>query len=486
MSALAILSACAAGIVLGNGIGRWLDDTVFLALAASIAVALLFVRSRQGRLFFCLVIALLIGLLRTNQAMAPLSAPTVADFAGREIAFTGTVAEEAVERTASQELVLRSLHVGDQDVSGRLLLRLPRHPVVAYGDEVVFRCKPKIPEPIEGFPYDRVLRSRGIFATCSYPQAVDIRPNEHPGPLTYLLRAKTVLVHQLSLLFPEPHAGFISGLLFGGNHGLPSDLRGDFSRTGVSHVMAASGYNVAIFSQLLLLYLMRSPLGRRRALVASALFVVVYVLLAGATAAVVRAGIMALLCMLALWLGRPQSMRNVLLLTADLMLLANPLLLQDVGFQLSFGATVGLVLLADHFEGWLAFLPEGFGVRSSFAATCAAMLVTTPVLLWHFGTFSLAAPFVNLLILPWIPYAMFFAGLALLLSFFLFPLAALAALPAWGLSSLMLHVVRWFGSLGFASVDVPVAHFLALLSAVLIFLLICLLRHQERDRASAA
>ncbi|KKR84682.1 MAG: ComEC/Rec2-related protein [Candidatus Uhrbacteria bacterium GW2011_GWF2_41_16] len=469
------------GVVLAAFLNRPIFEIPFWIFANLFLFAALIFPSRTGKMILWILFAFLIGWLRFGQTFPPSGIPNLLELSGRQTVIKGKIQGEVVVRTNNQEVTLVNIQTPDEPLFGKLLVRIPRYPTVWTGDTLAFRCRIQVPESKPGFRYDRFLNSRGILATCSYPQELDIRPAKNFSFSRFLLQGKQTMLDTLALVLPEPHAGFVSGLLFGGSQTLSEDLRGDFSRVGVSHVTAASGYNVAIFSQLLLLWLMRSSLGRKRALPVAAGFVVIYVFLAGATAAVVRAGIMALLAMLGTGWGRTPSMRNILALTAVVMLLLNPrLLFDDVGFQLSFAATIGLVLLASRFESLFRFVPETFGVRTSLAATFAATTLSTPVLLWNFGTFSFIAPIVNLLILPWIPYLMLFGSFAIGVGFLSSSLGSIVALPAIGLSSIVLHVVHWFGLLPFASSQIPFAQVFAITSAGGITFFLVWLSHRPR------
>jgi competence protein ComEC len=460
------------GVAAGGLYDRFIFDAplwltfIMLLVAASLATP------RSARMTCFVLAALLFGFIRYNQTFPPPGMPTVSDMVGREVVYAGHVVSEVIDRGDHQDVTIGELSTPNDKLFGRLLVRMPTHPAVFYGDQVALHCRAEAPEPINGFRYDRLLLSRSVMATCAFPKAVDVTPIKSWDVRAALLGMKHEALHTLGLVLPEPHASFVGGLLFGGSSALGSDLRQDFSRTGISHVMAASGYNVAIFSSTLLILLMRSPLGRRRGLGVSALVVLGYVLLAGATAPVVRAGAMAALAMLGTWLGREHSLRNVLALTAAVMLLQNPrLLLDDVGFQLSFAATIAIVVFADHVAGRIAFVPDAFGLRKSFAASLAAIACTTPIILWHFGTISLIAPLANFLVLPWVPYLMLFGALALLTAAASTTVGLVVAIPAWGVSVLLLTVVRWFSAIPFSSVDAPLALAASVMSAVVLLFL---------------
>jgi competence protein ComEC len=416
-----------------------------------------------------------------------ITSPSVRDFVDKETVLTGTITGEIVQRTAAQEAILKNVEGGGIVQSGKILARLPKWQNFSLGDILAFRCQLVVPEPYEGFDYAAYLESRGVYAVCYRPEELIVRGREAWGITDYLLSLRLAMIGRLGKIFPEPHAAFMSGVLFGGSGGLSEDMKGDFSRTGLSHVMAASGYNVSIFSTLLLTLLMRSTLGRKRAIVVSAALVVIYVFLAGATPPVVRAGIMASTVMLGTWLGRAPHAGNLLLLSAFLMLIFNPSLVADVGFQLSFAATAGLILFSSWFGERVKFIPETFGLRESCAASLAAISATLPIMLWHFGSTSLIAPLVNLLILPFIPYLMLLGGVALGIGWLSLPLGAIVAIPAAALSSFLLLLVNWFASLPFASVAIPQAKlFAGFLLILVLFLFFLMELHKHSSRSTQA
>lgn len=455
------------GIAFGEVLSVRIDIWLFGLLCLQLVCIL--ITKQRVRFIVVLLFLLTLGLFRYQQ-FSPLPNVPMTDAAiGHDIRISGTVDTEVIERMNSKEVVIDDVFIVDQPVEGRMQIWFPLSSDVKYSDEIVFHCVTKAPEPIESFRYDKLLLSRRIFATCSNPESIDIRSDSSSGLYTRLLKVKKTLVQQIKMMLPEPHASFVTGLIFGGSSSLDRDLRDSFSRTGTSHIMAASGYNVAIFSYILLLQFMRL-FGKRRGLVLTVLFVFAYVFFAGATAPVVRATLMAILALIGSWFGRTQSTKNIFILAASLMLFFNPFLLfNDVGFQLSFVATWALVAFTPRIKEWFVFIPETFSLRESFAASLAAITCTLPILFWHFGTISLVAPFVNLLVLPFIPYLMFFGGVGMFVQFFSSSFALVFALPAWAMSYLVLHIVIWFGALDFSLLAISYSRIAAILSLVPIF-----------------
>ncbi len=222
-------------------------------------------------------------------------------------------------------------------------------------------------------------------------------------------------------LFPEPEAGFLTGLVVGGGVRSPV-LKEAFVATGTAHVMALSGWNVGIISRWLDRALALTPFGKKaRWLVVSAA-IAAFVIMAGAPSSLVRAAVMSLAAIIALAVGRPSASGRALLYSATAMLALSPrLLVSDIGFILSVCATAGIVFLSPFFRPLADRLPNTFDLRQTAADTMGATVATLPVTIAAFGQISLIALPANLLLLPAIPFTIGIgAAAALLAGFFPF------------------------------------------------------------------
>jgi competence protein ComEC len=431
------------------------------------------VPDRKKRGILLLIATLAFGIFRVQKASLPSHVITVADKTGISTRVEGQIISEVEERIDHQRVTLDHLLVADQSVAGRLLVQLPLFPTVKHNDTLVFNCTLQAPEPFNGFQYDKYLATRGILATCPFPLFVDIESSQSLTLTGSVLSIKSRMLSLLGKILPEPHASFLSGLLFGGSSSLSKDLQDDFRATGTSHILAASGFNISLFSHVFLAWILATRFGRRRGLILTSILLFSYVITAGATPAVIRAGIMGVLVLAEHWISRKASMTNALLLTAALMLLHNPLLLAaDVGFQLSFVATVAVIKFTRPLSKHLDFVPKQLGIRDAFAGSLAAIGLTLPILLWHFGEISLIAPITNLFVLPLVVYAMATGLIALAVSFVSIGLGTIVALPTWALSTLALWLITTFGSITVATANPAHNQALAMLAAVLILLVL--------------
>lgn len=212
--------------------------------------------------------------------------------------------------------------------------------------------------------------------------------------------------------------------------------------------------NITIISSLILSFALSLGLWRKQAFYITMILLVFYVLMVGASASAIRAGIMAFIFLLAQHLGRISSAGRTIVFAGTLMLFQNPFLLfLDVGFQLSFLAILGIVYLQPIFSNWLSKIPDFkfFPLKSTLVATFSAQVFTMPILIYNFGYISLVSPITNILIVPFlapITILVFIFGLSVLL---FLPLASLLFWPTWLFLTYIVSVIDYFSKIPFVS-----------------------------------
>ncbi len=341
-----------------------------------------------------------------------------------------------------QSLTLDSLTVDGVAQTDRIQVFVGAIPRYSVGNRVELTCELVAPEPFDGFRYDLYLQGKRIFAQCFRPSS--IRVTDH-GTWS-IARLRYAVIDGSKQLLGEPHSALLAGLLIGEKRF--SDIWEEwFVATGTSHIVAASGYNVTILATITFSALIAIGLYRQTSalLVMGAIFA--FVIISGGDPPVLRAGIMGAIVVFSKFLGRSGSVTNILLLTATVMLTISPtMLFYDVGFQLSFLSTIGLVYLSSSVEKYTVFFPKVLALRESVTSTVSATLATLPIVLSQFGIFSLASLPVNLLILPAVPYAMAGGAISLVLHWIFEPLGlalgSLSIAPTWLLLQYMLTVIR--------------------------------------------
>lgn len=456
------------GILIGPLVSVF-DWRALLCVSLISFCAAIVIRRKARRLILILVSIFFLAMFRYVQVDSLSQTPLVVNSQSSALRVSGVVTREVERRVDRQRVVIDHVFYGQEQRFGRLLVWAPLYPEVGFGDEIVFNCRPETPAVFEGFKYDRYLASQGIYAVCMRPEYIDVRSGEK-SVFGYILSFKFSIVTRLRDIISEPHASFLSGLLFGGSSALSGNLKDDFSQSGMSHILAASGFNVSLFTFTFLSWILTTRAGRKRGLLITAVLLLFYVLAAGATPSVIRAGFMGALVLLGKMISRKAYFLNMILIAASIMLFFNPLLLLgDVGFQLSFAATVAVVTLTKSVSERLKFIPETLGVRESFSGSLCAIAVTAPILLWHFGKISVVAPLANIIVLPLVPYAMALTIFGFVSSMLSGAIGLFASLPAWAFSFVMLSVISVFGAVPFAIAQPSHSKILAVIVAIIVF-----------------
>lgn len=292
-----------------------------------------------------------------------------------------------------------------EPLAGRILVNLPPYPAITYGD--VLDLKGKI-QPLPDDGYGRYLAKERLAGIADFPEFEIAARGQGSWLKTKLFGWRNSVIAKFQQFLPAPSAAFLSGVALGERGEFSLEFKEALNRTGTTHLVALSGYNITVVAGAVLAvfsYLVR----RRWALPLTVLAILIFVVMTGAEASVVRAGLMGILVVIAEQTSRLYSFRNAVTLVALLMVLANPKILAfDVGFQLSFLALIGIVGLKPILQHWFgAAAGKGFlNWRDNFWTTTAAQLAVLPILLLNFEYFSLTAIAANVLVLELAPLIM--------------------------------------------------------------------------------
>jgi competence protein ComEC len=381
----------------------------------------------------------------------------------------GVVVGEPDEREGSTNLRIKVQHLTLPDgtslaVEGMALVKVDRYPRRRYGDRIQVEGLLETPPAFEGFSYRDYLARQGIHSIIDRAHVTLVAENEASPILYHLFAFKRYAQSTITDILPEPQASLLTGILLGVETGIPKNLMDDFAATSTTHIIVISGFNITIVSGLFA-GLAGRLFNRRKAILVAIAGVVVYTILVGASAAVVRAALMGILYLWGQYLGRGTYAPASLAAAAFLMTAHDPHVLWNVGFQLSFAATLGLVLYTEPLERFsertLARVTSTERAQKIVAlfsealiVTLAATITTTPILLHHFERLSLVTLVSNFLILPAQPYVMVAGGVALLMGLVVRPLGQVVAWIAWIFLTYTIESVRLTSQLPFTSVPV--------------------------------
>ncbi|MFC1655633.1 ComEC/Rec2 family competence protein [Patescibacteria group bacterium] len=358
-----------------------------------------------------------------------------------------------------------------REIDGRVLISSDLYPEYNYGDTVEISGYIIEPAEFDTFSYKDYLTLYSVYSVMYRPRIKLV--GEGGGSLFFasLFSLKDGFEDRLNKLYPEPMASFEAGLLTGSRKGIPDDLLKSFNLTGLTHIIAISGYNISLI--IILISSLLKKFSRNVKIPIVIVFIIVFTLFVGASAAVVRASIMGVIAVLALWFGRQSQIISALLLSALVMVFWNPpTLLYDVGFQLSFLATLGLIVSGNFLQRIFAFLPASFGFQEAFAMTLSAQVFALPVILLNFQRFSLISPVANVFVVPLIPLAMLFGFISVVLSMVHFSLGFVFTFPAWFVLKICVLITHFLANLPFASMETPWFSVWFLVGYYLLFILL--------------
>lgn len=445
-----------------------------ILLAGVVARKLVWKKWLQISLFLILGGAL--GMWRYVVSEPVITPSHISFYNGQMVSFSGIVIKEPVDKGDGWQLTVKAIEMMEassrggirnrtngtgraaapKQVVGLVLISLPPLPRYEYGDRLRVSCTLKKPENKE-FAYDRYLARYGIYSLCSRPRLAREGKGEGNQAVALLLRVKRRSYHLAQAYMPEPTASLALPVVFGGGQGIEEDITDSFRRTGLTHIMAVSGFNVSLLAALLGFGFVAVGISRRSAFFATSTVISAYVVMVGAPASAVRAGVMSVFLLFALTVGRLVSLPRSVLLVAAATLLVNPRLMRDdIGWQLSFLALLGLMYILPYLEKMSLLLTKGKykAFITALMATVAAQVATAPVILYNFGNFSIIAPLANLLVV-WVVPILTVAMMAALPLAALFPtLGSILFFPSWAMVKYIFFVVEFLSGFSWAAIEI--------------------------------
>ena len=368
-------------------------DQLVLLVVFILAVFLITVFWKRWRLMVLgiFILLLCLGVWRYQAAQGSRAEDDVAPFWGKEVNWIVRIAEEP----DAGELVVQP-----ENIKGRVKLHVPIYPEYNYGDVLSMKGVVEEPPMLEDFDYPAFLASKEVYGTVFRPRLELIE--EGKPSLLYSIKGRFREV--VNKYLPPPHSELLSAMLLGDKAGMSDSLKEKLNKAGVRHITAVSGMHVAILSGIVLSLLLGLGLWRSHATLLATVFIGLFVVLTGFQASAVRAGLMGGLVLFSQNMGRMNVGTRTLVFVAAFMLALNPFLIKDVGFQLSFLAVLGIILLLPFLREVLSFVPTAFQIRDVLGMTISAQVFTLPLLIWHFGGFSIVSVLTNILIVPLLPF----------------------------------------------------------------------------------
>ena len=342
-----------------------------------------------------------------------------------------------------------------ENSNSRAILWTENFPTRNYGDLISISGFLKYPTNFKSatgkdFDYISYLKKDNIFYEIKPLKITFIKKDQGSFLKKHLFEIKSSFLSQIKKLIPYPESSLLGGVLLGAKEDMGKKLLEDFRKTGVIHIVVLSGYNLTLVADFFIKIF--AFLGIAFSAIFGAISIVFFTIMTGASSTIVRASIMALIILFARSTGRTSETTLALFFAGFFMLLFNPMLLVfDPSFQLSFLATLGLLILSPKIEEKISFIPKRFfDFRGILAATLSTQIFVFPLLLYMMGEISIISPLVNILILIFIPFVMLLGLVAVLFSYINFYIGLAISFIAYLILYYNLFLVEFFANFSYA------------------------------------
>lgn len=324
--------------------------------------------------------------------------------------FVGKIVDEPDKRIDKQKIKVSAMQLLEpinKKVYGNTLATIALYPPYNYGDIVKVNCILTKPTKIEDFDYAKYLSKDNIYSLCYSANIELIEKNKGNIFIHQIYWLKNFLFKKVNSIWRDPVSSFVNSSLFGFEKLLPSDIDEDFRHTGLSHIVVVSGMHVAIIIVVFSKALYQIGINRKQSFVLLLLFLFAFAILSGLSASIIRASIMGILVVFSKNLERYIPNHLVLIYSIIIMAIINPLsIFYDIGFQLSFLATMGLIYISPILINRLKFIPQYFSLQEIISTSLSAIIMTLPISLYNFHTLPIFALLSNVIILPFITFDM--------------------------------------------------------------------------------
>jgi len=403
-----------------------------------------FLERKRVIIYFFILLSFLAGFWRYDYFSDKLNKLAVKE--ENEVEIEATIIAEPVLKDNYQRIIIPQAVIYTQTI-----------PHYQFGD--VIRIKGTA-QPLKDFySYSSLIVSGKI----SYPRIELISS----GKISFRRTAiafKNKITRLLQKVIPEPQVGLLSSFIFGGKQNLINSLEKDIQKAGLSHIIVASGLHLSIFTKMLSGLLDIFCFGNFLSFIFSCFFLFSFSFMAGLTPSIIRAAIMAFLLVLSRFSFRLYNSVNALLLAGLTMIWFNPFLLfYDLGFQLSFLATAGILLFYPLWDGspfWQQNIFNNSGgriIKQTILCCFSALFLVIPWLIYKTQNVSLVTPLTNILIIPFIPLILGGGIITAIFSFFIYPLGLFFGFCLNLILIYFIKIISYFANLSWAEIFIPYA-----------------------------
>lgn len=330
-----------------------------------------------------------------------------------------------------------------------------------YGNKIITTGTYKEPagrRNYEGYDYKKYLKTKGIYGTVEIDEDIKITKKYNANLLFIIVNnLADKLKKNVYKLLPENTSSLASGILLGNGGDIENDMKKTFKQCNLSHMLAVSGTHLSYVILGVNLLLNKRIFGIRNCKIIAIFIIIVFMIITNMSPSVVRAGISAIILVLSSLIYRKQDTYTTIAVSLLAMLIYNPFLLFNMGLQLSYLATVSIII----------FYPKlynrcnrtninkfGTYIFSNILLTISANILILPMTIYNFNTIPLNSIISNLLISPALGFCIILGLFMLIMSIIIFPIAKLIAIPLNILLTLIVRITEGISKLSFGSFTV--------------------------------
>lgn len=377
-------------------------------------------------------------------------------------------------------------YIFKNDIGDKFLLYLKNEIIIENNTLINIKGTIELPSKQRnkgGFDYSKYMYSQGLYGSIFVKEISDIEIL-CKKELNIIQSIQNSILDSFKKLLPREHFGIILGMVIGDTFYISDEIEDAFKNSGITHLLAVSGSNVS-YIILVTKFLFDKIFGKRISNYITIVMVILFIFISGATPSVVRAGVMAIILIMSEILSKQPSILSTIATSAIIILIYNPITICDVGFILSFGGTLGIILLNDSIKNYFT---KKFSILENnkvfiffldiFTVTISAQIILLPVMCYYFNTISIISIFTNLLVGPFVGIITILGLIMYVLSLISISLAQVVSYSLYILVSIIILISKLCSKIPYANLLLPTPTlYIVIIYYLMVFKLFCKISH---------
>lgn len=449
-------------------------NLVFVLILILLASLIYTIKKSDKYSFSVGILFLIIGFISYN-GIYNYKILSVKDYVDTKSTVTLKITDNGTKNTSYVKYTAKIKDINTKKENIKVLVTFPKKFNFNYGDVLTLKdVTLKIPHEAHtafDFDYRMYLKAKGIFITV-YADSINIEnKTEGKGIIRSLYTFRGKISEKIEEHLKDDRAAVANAIITGDKSDISRKIKNDFKRSGISHLLAVSGLHLTLLVMYLGCFFRKENYVTNRFIkpIFSICVTLCAMIVTGFGFSVIRAGLMLIICNISKLLGREKSNLNSLMIAAGIIVISNPYSVFDIGFELSFFATLGILLFGDSLQRFLVSKLKFKYISSLLTTTLCAQVFTVPITILYYNTFSLYSVLANLLAVP------LFTLLLISVIFFVFasflcPFAVVIKIFTGNIyifTKLVLYVASFISGLPYAVIGITKIEFFLTLAFIL-------------------